>query len=382
MNIETQSEQTRIVWMDVLRLVALFMLVCCHCATQFSWSSEAVPDSSGLAFWGAFWGSMLRPVPVFVMLTGALLLPVKTSTSSFYKKRITRVAAPFFIWTLLYCFYPLIVKALGMSRDTLFSCFPYAGYAFWDAPVKSAVNSILHTPFNFSEMNLHLWFVYLIVGLYLYMPIFSCWVEKASDKAKLWFLGAWAVTSLLPYYNLLVEPYIWGSCTWNVHFHTLYYFAGWNGYLLMGHYLRNKTWSARKVLSICIPMLIIGYLITYFGHRWTCSIEGHSEEMFELFWTNNTLNIIMVDVSIFMICKLAVVKSVLIKNLLANLTLCCFGVYMVHFFFVGPIVNMFMSCVPMGVVIPLSGIVTLIVSWMFVAAFYRIIGPKAKWIFG
>ena len=55
---------------------------------------------------------------------------------------------------------------------------------------------------------------------------------------------------------------------------------------------------------------------------------------------------------------------------------------MVHFFFVGPIVNTCMEIMPIGFVIPVSAIFTLAVSWAFVAIAYRLIGPKAKWIFG
>ena len=30
-----------------------------------------------------------------------------------------------------------------------------------------------------------MWYIYLLIGLYLYLPIFSAWVEKASERAKL-----------------------------------------------------------------------------------------------------------------------------------------------------------------------------------------------------
>ena len=119
---------------------------------------------------------------------------------------------------------------------------------------------------NFSLLDVHMWYIYLLIGLYLYLPIFSAWVEKASEKAKLWFLVAWGITSLLPYYYQFVSPYICGGCAWNS-FNMLYYFAGFNGYLLLGHYLRNHDWSWSKILSVCIPMFLAGYMVTFFGFR-------------------------------------------------------------------------------------------------------------------
>lgn len=43
----------------------------------------------------------------------------------------------------------------------------------------------------------------------------------------------------------------------------LYYFAGFNGYLLLGHYLRNLDWSLGKILAIGLPMFVIGYAVTF-----------------------------------------------------------------------------------------------------------------------
>jgi len=47
----------------------------------------------------------------------------------------------------------------------------------------------------------------------------------------------------------------------------LYAFAGFNGYLLLGHYLKNLDWSMKKTLATGIPMFVIGYVVTFFGFR-------------------------------------------------------------------------------------------------------------------
>lgn len=49
----------------------------------------------------------MRPaIPLFVMVTGALLLPVRTTTPAFYKKRLLRVMVPFLIWSVAYNLFP------------------------------------------------------------------------------------------------------------------------------------------------------------------------------------------------------------------------------------------------------------------------------------
>lgn len=87
-----KGSNDRIVWLDVARFVAMFTLLCCHCANPFNWVSADSPIAGEVKLCGGIYGAMLRhSVPFFVMLTGALLLPVKHDASSFYKKRISRI---------------------------------------------------------------------------------------------------------------------------------------------------------------------------------------------------------------------------------------------------------------------------------------------------
>lgn len=373
-NLENPSPERkeRIVWLDTVRLVAMFTLLCCHCANPFNWVSADSPIAADVKFWGGIWGAMLRhSVPLFVMITGALLLPVKGDIAVFYKKRITRVFWPFAIWSVIYCLFPWLLGLLGLGKDVVQSFFPYAGEDFLTQSFSAAIKNIIMLPMNFSTIGLHMWYIYMLIGLYLYLPIFSCWVEKATDKAKRWFLIAWAISSLLPYYAQFVSPTVWGTCSWNA-FGMLYSFAGYNGYLLLGHYLRNKHWGLRKLIFIGLPMFIIGYCITYFGREYMLSLPECTEEMAELFWTNNSLNVMMMTIPLFMSCKLIEIKSERLKNILANLTLCGYCIYMVHYLFIGyAVVLMRYLGVHLSVQIPLAAVVAFAASWGVVALWYK-----------
>ena len=71
--------RSHVVWLDVVRFVAMFTVVCCHSTDPFNfYPGEPPANIDQIKFWGAAYGSFLRPcVPLFVMITGALLLPVK-----------------------------------------------------------------------------------------------------------------------------------------------------------------------------------------------------------------------------------------------------------------------------------------------------------------
>ena len=381
MNLSNQKIQ-HIVWLDVVRFIAMFTVVCCHCTDPFNFYPGTAPNIGEIKLWGAIYGSVLRPcVPLFVMITGALLLPVRGDASTFYKKRIPRVFYPFLIWSVLYNLFPWITGLLGLNPQIILDFFPYAGEEVMQQSFSVSLEYMLMIPFNFSILAVHMWYIYLLIGLYLYLPVFSAWVEKASERAKLMFLLAWGVTLLLPYYYQFVSNYLWGTCSWNS-FGMLYAFAGFNGYLLLGHYLKNLEWSLKKTLAIGIPMFAAGYAVTFLGFRHITALPEYTDEMLELFFTYCSLNVVMMTIPVFMLAKKVKVNSERMKKALANLTVCGFGIYMIHYFFTGPSVVLMRAIdMPIGLQIPVAAILAFAVSWGLVWLIYRA-GKVAKYIVG
>lgn len=110
---QTSMMDTRLYHLDLIRLAAFILLICCHTCDPFN---AAATYGAGIAtyeytLWGSIYGALVRPcVPLFVMLTGALLLKQKGVSSAapsidmkaFYRKRIPRVLLPFVIWSAVY----------------------------------------------------------------------------------------------------------------------------------------------------------------------------------------------------------------------------------------------------------------------------------------
>ena len=385
-NISTVSLQSKehIVWLDVVRFAAMFTVVCCHSADPFNfYSGSASADLEDIKLWGAVYGAFLRPcVPLFVMITGALLLPVRGETSIFYRKRISRVFWPFLIWSVLYNIFPYATNLLGFDSDVILACFPYADEDVMSRSLDVSLKYIAEIPLNFSTISGHMWYIYLLIGMYLYMPIFSAWVEKASEKAKRWFLIAWGITLLIPYYRMFVNPYIWGSCSWN-EFYMLYNFAGFNGYLLLGHYFRYYDWKLSKTLVWGMPMFLMGYAVTFFGFRYMTALPDCTPDEYELFLYYCSPNVMLMTIPLFLILKKVKVTNLRVQKALANLTICGFGVYMIHFFFTGPgIVLARHLHIPIPLQILFSAIVAFFVSWLLVMGIRKLSGKYARYIVG
>lgn len=135
---ELQKNPQHIVWLDVVRFVAMFTVVCCHCTDPFNFYPGTPPNIGEIKLWGAIYGALLRPcVPLFVMITGALLLPVRGEISVFYKKRIPRVLWPFLIWSVIYNLF-LDHWSVGHQTGSHSRLFPLFGRGS-DAPVAACL---------------------------------------------------------------------------------------------------------------------------------------------------------------------------------------------------------------------------------------------------
>ena len=384
---KTNINSQRFTQLDVIRFVAFALLLTCHASDPFmaamTYGKSGVTFSADLATWAARWGSFVRPcVPLFVMLTGALLLPVKEEMGKFYKKRITRVLWPFLIWSSLYYLTPWITGLMGLDKHVIYDLFAWAESD--SQSLQSAIDLIVRIPYHFSFLACHMWYIYLLIGLYLYMPIFSAWVEKATKRQKEWLLGIWFLSTFLPYITEYVSRYSFGSCEWNA-FGLFYYFAGFNGYLLLGHYLHTYiNWRAMKSLIIGLPILIVGFIITLFGYQYILSLESPTPEQIELFWTYCTPNVAMMSFSMFLILKcIKPSTESRVGKILCNLTKCGFGIYMVHYFFihVGFVASNALNT-PSALRIPFAALVSFAVTWAIVAFAKKIFGKKLNFLLG
>lgn len=373
----------RIVWADVLRFIAMFMVISVHCTDPFN-ISPAARLNPEYNFWGTIYGSILRPcVPLFVMLTGMLLIPVNQEIGLFYKKKLTRVVFPFLIWSVLYNLFPWFTGVMGCDPSIITKFFVYAG----DTPSQAfedSLSNIIMIPFNFTAFCTHMWYIYLLIGLYLFMPIFYAWVKDATDKQKRMYFYFWGVTLFLPYIYEYVSNHIFGACPWNGRFDLLYYFAGFNGYLLLGHYLsKGNSWSVLKTLLISSLLFAIGYFVTHTGFGRMVAAPRSTEEQIELFFLYCTPNVFLMTIAVFMISQKIKIDSPFWINIFANLTKCGFGIYMVHYFLVAPSFMIIdLLHIPIPIQITVAAGMTFGFAWLFTVFMYKLLPTKAKWIMG
>lgn len=328
--LSTYRERETIGWIDLLRVIAITMVVISHCCDNYT-AMYGISDSDFTL--GAFIGSLVRPcVPLFAMMSGVLLFPVKQGMplTTFYRKRIGRIFWPLVFWSLI-------------LPTVNFLAYNYV----WPAPanlslvgpytVETLVNRLYTWIFNFNYDTTPLWYIYMLVGIYLVLPIVSHWLDTASDKDIRTVLCLWGITLLAPYIQYFAPSFgylgnygsmgIWGACTWNA-FGTFYYVSGFMGYMILANYLTRHPMrcSGFKLSLITIPMFTIGFLITYGGY--VSLVPSQNWTLIELFWSFCSINVFMMTLPVFLWIERTQVKA---TPFMTSLSIMSFGVYLCHF---------------------------------------------------
>jgi surface polysaccharide O-acyltransferase-like enzyme len=357
-------DKENIGWIDALRITACVTVVFAHCCDPFVSQFDA---NRQMFLTGVFLGSLTRPcVPLFVMMTAVLLLPIKQGTTygEFCGKRIGRLLMPLLFWSitlplLAFCYFGYInpdTANLQLSAD--------------DYTASNLITRLYTFIFNFNFDTIPLWYLYMLIGLYLIMPIINAWLVNAQRKEIKQLLCIWGVTLLLPYIKMVAPALgydgnyghmgILGECDWNV-YGTFYYVSGFIGYMILAYYLKEYPlqWSWRKMALICIPMFLAGYAITSVGYIITNNYYPGNYAYLEKLWYFTGINVFLMTFPVFVVIQKINARPRLWMQKVASLT---FGVYLCHFTFTFVSYDLYDTSLPYVVRILLAATTTLMIS--------------------
>ena len=328
----------REIWIDWLRVVACFLVMMTHSCEPFYLGGEG---SLVLTKADAVWMSILNVLPrasvaLFVVASSYLQFPLHYSTGEFFRRRAVRVLIPFAIWTIVYAL-------------------------VWGEPVQNFKDLLL----NFNYAAGHLWFVYMIVGLYLIMPLLSPWAEKVGKKELQVYLAIWLFTTIIPLVrqwaggsapviygpsgipNAAKYP-LWGEASWNT-YGVFYYLSGFVGYMLLGLYFRKFVGelSWKKTLSVGIPVFLAGFAICSFGFLSRVQADAHGvfpiegpvglAALWEGPWLNDTLGVALMTIGWILVFRKIKGEGGFYRNVLLPVSNASYGMYLCHMLLLGTV---------------------------------------------
>ena len=309
--------------LDIVRIVACLMVVLMH---------SPIPNMklSGIIAVGNTMITM-PCIGLFFIVSGYLLLPVKTSMKDFLTKRLWKVVWPTLVFTLFY----IIVNTICDGGD-----------------IKSILRQLASIPFG-AQGNGVLWFMYTLIGLYLIAPIITPFIEKATRKELEFIIGLWAITLLWPYLMIVLSVNTGIDSI-------LHSFSGYAGYFILGFYLKKYP---IRINTFAALLLIVMPFVLYIGFKKT-GIELGFEDGFSYL----SLPIALMTLSVFLLLQKYVRTdklSLTVRNVISDFSNCSFGIYLLHIFVMRRIIwNMdIIRITPPSRAIILIFFLTTILSW-------------------
>ncbi|MBB2147196.1 acyltransferase family protein [Pedobacter sp. LMG 31464] len=285
-------------WLDNLRVIATIGVIFLHVAAPFLYKFTKI---SGFNWWTAnVYDSLVRfCVPVFVMITGALLLPKDYQLNDYLKKRVARIIFPFLFWIAVYSIHILFILKKG-----------------FELPIFKML-TISSSAFGY-KITYHFWYIYMIIGIYLFIPIISKWIKNAKENELVYFLVIWLIAVLiaLPIFSNYIPDF------------NLKYFGGFIGYIVLGYYLSVRNFeNVKHIKTISLLIFASGVLLTIFGTYFLSTYNGH----FRIdLYTYFSPNVILAAVGLFLFIKHTNSTNSTLKAIRKFLNKHSFGIYFIH----------------------------------------------------
>ena len=339
-------QNNRILYPDILRILAVFAVMMIHVSASGFYTNPVQSFTWQVV---NFYECMVRwAVPVFVMVSGIFFLnPQKEITlSKLYRKNIFRIVMALITWGLFY-------RSLSISK-----------MIFLDKVCdKELTVGILKqcSTFVFGHAWYHLWFLYMIIGLYILVPLIRVFTTYATKKQYHYlFILYFLFGSLLP---LLQGVLILVDDRLKISF-SIKELMGFAGYFILGYYLfrydlshRVKKWIY-VLTGLSVVFQIIGTFLV------SCKMGKANESLYGNFRPNVAIQAVAVYVFIkdYFINK---DFSERIKRIIILLSKYSFGMYLVHDFFniVFSRIGFTVTAINPIFAIPLRSIVTFVLSF-------------------
>lgn len=298
-----KDRKNYIAYADIARLLAAFSVVLLHVSGA---RLIREPIGSFNFICAAFYDCATRwSVPLFIMLSGMLFLNKnkKLNVKTLYTKNILRMVTAFVFWSLVYNF--------------------YTGYAATGG-VKDA---ILYALKNFHNGAMHLWFIFIIVGLYIVLPFVKRMCENMTKREAEWFIVLSMIVTFIPKTLSsfeVFEPFIAYINKFEIN-----YAAGYIGLFVAGWYI--DAFDHKKDFRTLVYTLgTAGFLYMFIC---TVCFSAARGVVVDEFMSFKSISAFLMAFAVMMFCKSVFGKRTFKRRTNSNLAFYSkytFGIYLIH----------------------------------------------------
>lgn len=229
--------------LDVIRATAAMMVVVLHVAAGGFYRF----DSGWVAI--NLYDSFVRvAVPLFLMVSGVLLLARREPLGDFLTNRAARILPALVFWSLVYA----TIQA-GALPDA------------WDF-----LQRLVSGPIEY-----HLWYFYALLGIYAFVPVMRVIQQHASVDEKVTYLVIWAFVSCV--WPTMATYFGLGYPLIGVF--SLQSFMGLGLYLLLGATLHQLGLHRRFPVAGGLLFVVSSLAIAWITYT-RAVVSGHPDELF------------------------------------------------------------------------------------------------------
>ncbi len=304
----TASTTQRMVYLDIFRIAAIFSVIVIH-VTACDWST--------LPVWSWRWqvlnlfnAANRWCIAAFAMMSGRAFLDLTRSVSfaDLIKKNIPRMLFSLLFWATAYHLYETaLINGTLTARDLL------GGVA---------------AVFTLSARR-HLWFLYMMIGLYLLTPL----LRKLVARFTLRTLTVVSIALLLLSGGSL---FLLSSLPSFAYMQYVMQVPGFIGLFLLGYCMEQLRFSARVLRTLCIAG-ILGVVITIAGTSFLSLYTGTATQ---ILYTNTVPNVVITAVGLLAFGRKkmsALSFGAKWDKRISWFSSLTFGIYLIHDFFIIPI---------------------------------------------
>ena len=288
--------------LDLLRIISAIAVVLLHVSAQYADSLPVNTTDFGIAV--AFNSITRFAVPVFVMISGELFLNNQKTISvkKIWIHNILRLAIVFTLWSFLY--------------------YVFQSVYFWHFDFYR--QGIVRTVVGIVYATKHLWFLYMIAGLYALTPILREWVVKADEKNVRYFIDIFFIFQIV---RTTLQVLVNKSLTDEISsILTITELTGYLGYYVLGFYL-SKYGVPKRTKTAMFVLLPIGIIANATLSILLSRIRGiYSPSIYDSFGVFTFFNC----VALYLIAEAIAEKLKFKTSIVANLAKDTFGVYLAH----------------------------------------------------
>ncbi len=300
----------RIIYFDYLRVFAIIAVIFIHVSAQ-NWQNSDVKGFSWNVF-NIFDSAVRWAVPVFVMISGSLFLSKEADIKKIYSKNILRMIIVYFVWSVFYAFaMPFLT---GNTQD-----FSYT----------TVIEDII-------KGSYHMWFIPMIIGLYICIPIIKQIVES-KIVAKYFLVISFIFAFIWPQFFDFSNDFIGGRFTAgiyaldnvisNMHMELV---LGFSFYFILGYFLANLELN-QKHRTVVYVLGIVGFISTVLL---TLFSSWKLNEPNIKYYSEFSINVLFEALAVFVCFKYGKFENDKLNSLILKLSKYSFGVYIVHVFII------------------------------------------------